>query len=464
MALKLEDYGLIGDTQSAALVGADGSIDWLCLPRFDSGACFAALLGEPCHGRWQIAPKGPHTARQRYRARTLILETEFHTPQGAVTLVDFMPPRGRQPDVVRLVQGVSGRVELSLELILRFDYGRAAPWVRRDEGRLLAVAGPDAVTLATPVETRGHGLTTVADFAIAEGEAVPFVLTWHPSHEPSVEAVDPWRALEETQSWWEEWADGLAYEGEWSDAVLRSSITLKALTYAPTGGIVAAPTTSLPEQLGGVRNWDYRFCWVRDATLTLYSLLSAGYTAEAVAWREWLLRAVAGRPQEMQIMYGPAGERRLPELVLDWLPGYEGAAPVRIGNGATGQLQLDVFGEVMDTLHQARVAGIPPDEFAWRMQRSLLDFLEGAWREPDQGIWEVRSGRRHFTHSKVMAWVAFATARSRRWSAAVSTGQRSDGEQYGTRSTRRSAAAVTTPIATLSPAPTPAAISTPACS
>ncbi|PLS75202.1 MAG: glucoamylase [Actinobacteria bacterium] len=405
--MRIEDYAVIGDTQTAALVGRDGSIDWLCLPRFDSGACFASLLGTRDHGRWQLCPAGGALASARqYRGDSLVLETRFTTPEGTARVVDFMPPRARDPDVVRVVEGVSGRVPMRMELAIRFDYGRSVPWVRRVDGRLHAVAGPDALVLDTPVPTRGEGLRTVADFDVAAGDQVPFVLQWHPSHErpgPPRAAAD---AVADTQRWWESWADRCNYEGEWRDAVVRSLVTLKGLTYAPTGGIVAAATTSLPEQLGGVRNWDYRFCWLRDATFTLYALMSAGYRDEAQAWRDWLLRAVAGSPAEMQIMYGCAGERRLPELVLDWLPGYEGARPVRIGNAAVDQFQLDVFGEVMDSLHQARRIGLPPDPFAWALQRSLMEFLESRWREPDEGIWEVRGPRRHFTHSKMMAWVA----------------------------------------------------------
>ncbi|HSH61448.1 MAG TPA: glycoside hydrolase family 15 protein [Acidimicrobiales bacterium] len=405
--MRIEDYALIGDTQTAALVGRDGSIDWLCLPRFDSGACFAALVGSHEHGHWQLGPAGgAFASSRRYRGDSLVLETTFTTAEGAVRIVDCMPPRKRDPDVVRVVEGVSGRVPMRMKLAIRFDYGRTIPWVRRVDGRLYAIAGPDALVLDTPVETRGEGLVTVADFAVAAGEQVPFVLEWHPSHERPGGTVDAVDALGDTERWWEQWVGRCTYDGEWRDAVVRSLVTLKALTYAPTGGIVAAPTTSLPEQLGGVRNWDYRFCWLRDATFTLYALMTAGYQEEAQAWRDWLLRAVAGSPSEMQIMYGCAGERRLPELVLDWLPGYEGARPVRIGNAAVNQFQLDVFGELMDSLHQARRIGLPPDPFAWALQRALMEFLESRWQEPDEGIWEVRGPRRHFTHSKVMAWVA----------------------------------------------------------
>jgi GH15 family glucan-1,4-alpha-glucosidase len=405
--MRIEDYALIGDTQTAALVGRNGSIDWLCLPRFDSGACFAALLGTADHGHWQIGPRnGALSSSRRYRGDSLVLETTFTTPDGTVRIIDCMPPRERDPDLVRVVEGVSGRVPMRMELVIRFDYGRSVPWVRRLDGRVYAVAGPDAVVLDTPLATRGEDLRTVSEFEVAAGEQVPFVLEWHGSHERPGPPIDAVAAVDDTCRWWEDWVGRCNYGGEWRGPVVRSLITLKALTYAPTGGIVAAPTTSLPEQPGGVRNWDYRFCWLRDATFTLYALMTAGYRDEAQAWRDWLLRAVAGSPSDMQIMYGCAGERRLPELVLDWLPGYEGARPVRIGNAAVNQVQLDVFGEVMDSLHQARRIGIPPDPFSWALQRSLMEFLESRWPEPDEGIWEVRGPLRHFTHSKVMAWVA----------------------------------------------------------
>jgi GH15 family glucan-1,4-alpha-glucosidase len=416
MALRIEDYALVGDTQTAGLVGRDGSVDWLCMPRFDSPACFAALLGDERNGRWLIAPKGEvRRTTRRYRGETLVLETELETTDGKVRLVDFMPPRDVVPDMVRVVEGVRGRVPMRMQLTIRFDYGRVVPWVRRVGDSLLAVAGPDALSLRTPVTTHGEDLTTVAEFTVEAGHRVPFLLTWHPSHESPPKNPHPLHALDETDRWWCKWSDARdpsrsKTESEWHEAEVRSLITLKALTFAPTGGIVAAPTTSLPEQIGGVRNWDYRYCWLRDATLTLDSLLQAGYTDEARAWRDWLLRAVAGRPEEMQIMYGPAGERRLTELELGWLPGYEGSRPVRIGNGAVEQFQLDVYGEVMDALHESRVAGIEPDESAWSMQRVLLDFLEGAWDQPDEGIWEIRGPRRHFTHSKVMAWVGMDRA------------------------------------------------------
>ncbi len=411
MSKPIEDYALIGDTQTAALVGRDGSIDWLCLPRFDSGACFAALLGDSRHGRWLIAPTGGATrTRRRYVGDTLVLETETETADGTVRLIDCMPPRQTQPDLVRVVEGVRGRVPMRMELVVRLDYGAVVPWVRRLDGTLSLVAGPDALELRTPVETRGLGLRTVAEFSVEAGQQVPFVLTWHPSHEGAPQPLDAVAAVEETKSWWRAWSGRGCYDQGWSGLVRRSLVVLKALTYGPSGGIVAAATTSLPESLGGVRNWDYRFCWLRDATFTLYALMIAGYEGEARAWRDWLLRAVAGEPSAMQIMYGPAGERRLPELELEWLPGYAESRPVRIGNAASRQHQLDVYGEVMDALHQARRAGIEPSAPAWDLQRALLEFLESAWHEPDEGIWEVRGPRRHFTHSKVMAWVAMDRA------------------------------------------------------
>jgi len=411
MPSRIEDYALIGDCQTAALVGRDGSIDWLCVPRFDSGACFAALLGTPDHGRWLLAPATEVRAvRRAYRPGTLVLETEYEVAGGAVKVIDCMPPRTDVPDVLRVVVGIRGRVPMRMQFVARFDYGSIVPWVRRMDGGIRAVAGPDTLLLRTPAPLRGEGLTTVAEFSVAEGERVPFELTWHPSHQPMPSALDAEAAVDHTEAWWTEWSSRCTYRGPWRDAVVRSLVTLKAMTYAPTGGIVAAATTSLPEQLGGVRNWDYRFCWLRDATFTLYALMMGGYTEEAQAWREWLLRAVAGAPPQIQIMYGLAGERRLTELELPWLPGYEGAAPVRIGNAAFGQLQLDIYGEVMDALHVARREGLPPDENAWRVQRQLLEYLETIWDQPDEGIWEVRGPRRHFTHSKVMAWVALDRA------------------------------------------------------
>jgi GH15 family glucan-1,4-alpha-glucosidase len=408
---RIEDYGLVGDTHTAALIGRDGSVDWLCFPRFDSGACFAALLGDERHGRWLLAPAGGvRRVSRRYRPGTLVLETDFETEDGTVRIIDCMPPRQRHPNLVRIVEGLAGRVAMRMQLVVRFEYGSIVPWVSHRRRLFSAVAGPDALTLRSPTETRGEDLTTVAEFAVAAGESVPFVLTWHDSYARAPRAIDPHRAVAETEAWWREWSSRCSYEGEWRDAVERSLIVLKALTYAPTGGIVAAATTSLPEQLGGVRNWDYRYCWVRDATFALYALMTAGYTEEARAWRDWLVRALAGEPKQMQIMYGVAGERRLTELELGWLPGYEGSAPVRIGNGAALQYQLDVYGELMDSLHQARRAGIPSHPTAWHLQRVLLDFLESGWREPDEGIWEVRGPRRHFTHSKVMAWVGLDRA------------------------------------------------------
>ncbi len=407
----IEDYALIGDTHTAALVSRSGSIDWLCLPRFDSAACFAALLGDERQGRWLIAPAGPVSAvRRGYQGDSLVLETEFHTPDGVVRLVDCMPPRQRDPDVARVVEGVRGRVPMRMELVIRFDYGSIVPWVRRQGGALHAIAGPDSVWLRTPVEVRGENFRTLAEFTVDEGERVPFTLTWHASHMPSPRRIDPIRAVDDTTGWWSEWASGITYKGGWRDAVIRSLLTLKALTYQPTGGIVAAPTTSLPEALGGVRNWDYRYCWLRDATFTLDALMLAGLDSEATAWREWLLRAVAGQPQQMQILYGVAGERRITEQQLDWLPGYEQSRPVRTGNAAVNQFQLDVYGEVMDALYLARRVGLQYDETAWDLQRALMDFLESNWREPDEGLWEIRGPRRHFTHSKVMAWVAMDRA------------------------------------------------------
>ncbi|MDG6110419.1 glycoside hydrolase family 15 protein [Dactylosporangium aurantiacum] len=411
MVSRIEDYGLLGDLHTAALVGRDGSIDWLCLPRFDAPACFAALLGDDRHGYWRLAPAagGPAT-RRRYRGDSLILETEWDTPDGTVRVVDCMPPRGEAADVVRVVEGVTGRVPVRMALRLRFDYGRIVPWVRHHDGQLAAVAGPDAAWLHTPVPLRGEDFTTYADFEVAAGERVPFVLTYRPSHEPKPRPADAVQALADTEAFWSHWMSRFRYTGGWQEAVRRSLVTLKALTYAPTGGIVAAATTSLPEQWGGPRNWDYRFCWLRDATLTLQALLGTGFVAEARAWREWLLRAAAGDPADLQIMYGIDGTRRLTELTLNWLPGYEGAAPVRIGNAASGQFQLDVWGETLDGLHLARQAGIAPDEDAWDLQRALLDYLEGHWAEPDNGLWEVRGDRRQFVHSKVMAWVGLDRA------------------------------------------------------
>ena len=410
---RIEDYALIGDCHSAALVSRAGSIDWLCWPRFDSGAVFAALLGGPEHGRWSIAPEDPSPrVQRRYRDGTLILETEYETQDGGVTLVDFMPLQGGRPDLVRLVIGRHGQVAMHAELVMRFDYGVTAPWVTRlEDGRgLRAVAGPDMVVLRTGAPLKGEDLRTVSNFTVQAGETVAFTLSHGASHLEPPSALEPMQALAETERAWRQWSSRCQYEGEWSAAVLGSHIVLKALTYAPTGGIVAAPTTSLPEKIGGPRNWDYRYCWLRDATFALLSLVNAGYLDEARAWREWLLRAIAGSPAQAQIMYGLGGERRLPELELDWLPGYERSRPVRIGNAAAGQLQLDVYGEVMDAFYQARCADLDHNHEAWALQSVLLDHLETIWDQPDEGIWEMRGGRQHFTHSKVMAWVAFDRA------------------------------------------------------
>ncbi|MFI1201496.1 glycoside hydrolase family 15 protein [Streptomyces sp. NPDC020883] len=406
---RIEDYALIGDLQTAALVGRDGSVDWLCLPRFDSPACFAALVGGRDNGHWTLAPRSAEARAERaYRGDSLILDTVWETPEGSVRVTDFMPQRDRMPDLVRIVEGLRGRVEMRGELRLRFDYGRVVPWVRATEGSRVAVAGPDSVWLRTPAQgsTYGKDFSTRSDFAVAAGERTAFVLTWHPSHEPRPDQIDPFEALAETTDDWHTWSARCRYDGPYRAAVIRSLITLKALTYAPTGGIVAAPTTSLPEEPGGVRNWDYRYCWLRDASLTLNSLICAGYLDEAGAWRDWLLRAVAGAPDDLQIMYGLAGERRLPEFELPWLSGYQGSLPVRIGNAAVRQRQLDVYGEVIDSFHVARTAGLPAEPHAWSIQRALVDYLESTWRDPDEGIWEIRGPRRHFVHSKVMAWVA----------------------------------------------------------
>jgi GH15 family glucan-1,4-alpha-glucosidase len=409
LPLGIEDYGLIGDCETAALVGRDGSIDWLCWPAFDSDACFAALLGTSRHGRWLIAPAEAVTGYfRRYWDKTLILETRFETANGTVALIDFMPPRGRASDVVRLVRGVTGRVKLKMELVIRFGFGIDIPWVRRTEdGALLAISGPDMTVLRTPVETRGEDLTTVAEFEVSAGETIPFVLTYGPSHLPLPEPINPAQALQDTADFWTEWCSHCTYEGDHRELVMRSLITLKALTYAPTGGIVAAPTTSLPEKLGGARNWDYRFCWLRDATFTLLALMNSGYTGEATAWYNWLLRAAAGAPVNMQIMYGIMGQRRLLEWEAGWLPGYEGARPVRIGNAAHAQLQLDVYGELIDAFHQSRMAALELDENSWLLGRAVLDHLADVWDEPDHGIWERRGEAKHYVSSKVMTWVAF---------------------------------------------------------
>jgi len=409
MGARIEDYGLIGDCETAALVSKDGSIDWLCWPRFDSGACFAALLGNSKNGRWRIAPaQAKSRITRRYRPATLILETTFTTADGEVTVIDFMPLREQASHLVRLVVGTRGTVAIRTELVIRFDYGQSVPWVKRTEnGDLLAISGPDMVVLRTPVEMRGEQLTSVGEFTVSAGETIPFVLMYLQSHLPAPDPVDAEDALRQTQNFWEEWTSVHKSTGPYAPFVLRSLITLKALSYLPTGGIVAAPTTSLPEQLGGLRNWDYRFCWLRDATLTLLALMNSGYYDEACAWRDWLLRAAAGSPSQIQIMYGLAGEKRLAEWEVPWLAGYEGSKPVRIGNAAADQLQLDVFGEVLDAMHQARVGGLQPLADAWDFQRVLMSHLEEIWPLEDEGIWEVRGGRRHFTYSKMMAWVAF---------------------------------------------------------
>jgi GH15 family glucan-1,4-alpha-glucosidase len=405
--LQLEDYGLIGDTQTAALVGYDGSIDWLCVPRFDSGACFAALLGEERHGRWLVAPAGNHRATARsYRKDTLVLDTDFTTAEGTVRVTDFMPVRDERPEVLRRVECLSGRVPVRSELVLRPDYGHAVPWIRETGRRTSAFAGPDTLTLDSDVGHERRGDDVVAEFILDAGDHADFRLSWSTPHEQPPKKLDLGAALRSTERWWRSWVSQCTYDGQYRDLVVRSLITLKAMTYGPSGGMVAAPTTSLPEQLGGVRNWDYRYCWIRDATFTLLAFLEAGYEKEAAAWREWLLRAVAGQPEQMQLMYGLDGEHRLIEYELDWLPGYAGSRPVRVGNAASGQFQLDVYGELMDALHQARVKGIPPDPAAWEVQTALLDFLEGHWQEPDEGIWEIRGERRHFVQSKVMAWAA----------------------------------------------------------
>jgi GH15 family glucan-1,4-alpha-glucosidase len=408
--MRIEDYALIGDCHSAALVGRNGSIDWLCWPRFDSAACFAALLGTPENGFWRIAPLAQEVrTRRRYRADSLILETEFETAEGAVTLIDFMPVRDAHADLVRIVVGSRGRLAMLSEGALRFDYGASLPWITLEEGgrRLRAVAGPDLIELRSPVPLEARERRTCARFEVGAGESFAFVLTHTPSHLYARDALDPQAALAETERFWTGWAARCTVQGEFAAAARRSLITLKALTYAPTGGIVAAPTTSLPEMIGGVRNWDYRYCWLRDATLTLLAFMNGGYYDEASAWREWLVRAVAGSPAQAQIMYGIAGERRLPEMEIPWLAGYEGSKPVRIGNAAAGQLQLDVYGEVMDALYQASKSGVARHDPAWALQRALLEHLAEVWIQPDHGIWEVRGAPRHFTHSKVMAWVAF---------------------------------------------------------
>ena len=414
MPLRIEDYALIGDTHTAALVGTDGSIDWMCVPRFDSGSVFSALLGSPDHGRWQIAPAGGLQRVERsYHGDTLVLETTFHTDDGVVKLTDFMPIRRKAVQLVRIVEGISGRVPMHLDLRVRFDYGSIIPWVRTVGGRWRAVAGPDALVLTTPVTLTGADMSTVAEFMVGPGERVPFVMAWHPSHEDPPRPGNAVRLCRETITWWNSWSGAATVNPGTRDEIMRSLITLKGLTYAPTGGIVAAPTTSLPEWIGSVRNWDYRYCWLRDSVLTLDALMAGGYTAEAHAWRDWLLRAAAGAPEDLQIMYGVQGERRLTEFVVPWLPGYEGSAPVRVGNAASDQFQLDVYGETLGSLHLMRML-FPPDDDgtddSWALETALLEDREGVWHHPDDGIWEVRGGRQHFTHSKVMAWLAFSCA------------------------------------------------------
>ncbi|MHB1986399.1 MAG: glycoside hydrolase family 15 protein [Acidimicrobiales bacterium] len=416
MSLRIEDYGIIGDTHSCALVGRDGSIDWCCLPHFDSPALFAQLLGDSSHGYWRIAPAaspkpgtGPSllATKRQYRGNSLVLEHTWELPEGTVRLTDCMPIREEHPEIVRVVECLSGEVQMRMDLSIRFEYGTAVPWVRHLDGVLAAIAGPDGVALWTPIHTRGEDMTTVAEFTVREGQRAPFSLTYFRSHEEVPRPVDGAYAVEHTAAYWDAWAamDQIDLT-EWQEAVVRSLITLKALTFAPTGGIIAAATTSLPEALGGSRNWDYRYSWLRDATLTLSALMVAGYSEEAQAWRDWLLRAVAGEPSKLQIMYGPSGERTLIERELAWLPGYEGSSPVRIGNAAADQFQLDVYGEVMGALHEGRRLGLDSSGPAWDLELAIMDFLESGWKEPDDGIWEVRGPRRHFTHSKVMAWVA----------------------------------------------------------
>jgi GH15 family glucan-1,4-alpha-glucosidase len=406
---RIEDYALVGDCRTAALIGHSGSVDWLCFPRFDGPACFASLLGSEENGRWLLAPRGEVTrVQRRYRGDSLILETQFEVAgAGRVTLIDWMTPGSGSPHLFRLLRGDEGKVPMRLDLVIRFDYGAIVPWVRRTESGIRAVAGPDTLYLHTPIGLRGEDMHTCAEFDIRAGDSIGFELAWCRTYDlQQVEKSDVESSLRETQAWWEQWSRRCRYKGEWRDPVTRSMVTLKGLTYAPTGGIVAAVTTSLPEKIGGVRNWDYRYCWLRDATFTLYALINGGYTEEALAWRAWLVNAVAGRPDDLNIMYGLSGERRLTELTLDWLPGYEGSQPVRIGNAAWTQHQLDVYGEVLDTLNLARRMGLDPSEDAWRIELAMMSFLEDDWDQPDEGIWEVRGPRRHFTHSKLMAWVA----------------------------------------------------------
>jgi GH15 family glucan-1,4-alpha-glucosidase len=407
----IESYALLGDMQTAALVSQRGCVDWLCMPRFDSPALFASLLGDDQNGAWRIAPTGAdRCTRRQYDDHTLVLHTDWESTAGSVRVIDFMPPRGEAPDVVRIVEGLSGRVEMTCEVRVRYDYGSVVPWVRRTSGGFTATAGPDSIYLATPVHLHGRDFVHTATFSVAEGERVPFVLTWHPSNLPPPKPVDAEQALADTYVFWHEWLNQTTYDGEWRDAVLRSLITLKALTYQPTGGVTAAATTSLPEVLGGERNWDYRYCWLRDATMTLNALIDNGFTDEAKAWRTWLLRSVAGDARQLRIMYGLAGERRIPESELDWLAGYEGSRPVRIGNAAAEQQQLDVFGELLDAFHVDRLALLTTQKGAWSVQRGLLDVLVDKWKEPDKGLWEMRGDPKHYVHSKVMAWVGFDRA------------------------------------------------------
>lgn len=410
---KIEDYGFLSDTQTGALVSRDGCVDWLCFPRFDSPACFASLLGNDANGHWRFFPSEKVEAiRRRYRGETLILETEIETQSGAVRLIDFMPPRGENPDIIRIIEGLHGSVSMRMELIIRFDYGQIVPWVRRRKrfDGLEAIAGPDGLILRTPAEMHGKDLTTVAEFTVSKGDRIPFVLTWFASHLDPPRRIDPEHALHDTETFWSDWAKQFRTENKWREAMVRSLITLKGLTYAPTGGLVAAVTTSLPEQIGGVRNWDYRYCWLRDAALILLVLMRAGYRDEAASWRQWLLRAIAGSPAQMQTIYGVHGERRLIEYEVPWLSGYENSRPVRIGNAASNQFQLDVYGEVLAAMWQADRAGIKMTDPDWALMVELMKFLESHWQEPDEGIWEVRGGRQHFTHSKMMAWLAFDRA------------------------------------------------------
>lgn len=409
--MRLEDYALIGDTRSAALVGRNGSIDWLCLPRFDSAACFASLLGDRSNGRWQLRPSSDdYRVERRYVDGTLVLQTDFHTGGGVVRLTDLMPLDTPSSDVIRIVEGLSGSVEMVMDLVVRFDYGMSVPWVRRVDGTLAMISGPDAIEFTAGVPLRGEDMSTTASFTVERGDRIPFVLTWHSSLDDPPVRTEPFRSLDTTVERWSEWSSHCISSGGYIDDIRSSLVVLKALTYAPSGGIVAAPTTSLPEVIGGARNWDYRYCWLRDATFTLQAMLGAGYVDEAIAWRDWLLRAVAGEPSQLQIMYGIAGERRLPEVELDWLSGYEDSSPVRVGNLAVSQTQLDVYGEVIDTLYQARSAGIPPEQDAWNVETALLEWLESNWRQPDAGLWEMRGDPRQHVHSKVMCWVAFDRA------------------------------------------------------